>query len=318
MGKITKKICYSQKRTMESNRIKRTFAKNLLRISNMKFSPFYNILSAVICLLGSISCTSDTEEPFVNPENGPTGIPYHSLTIQELMPSDEIRVVLTQTFECTAGRLSNYIGKQTYESYDFELINQSTILYKDNQAIVTNANQAISTYTLNPYGYATQCIRQEVGGEERIYTFDYITDAGNRHYLKEIKEVLSNGQTYSQIVIERDNDYSISAISQQIDTYKQQFQCINSKEIETVNTSQIPHPFLVEIHPLSMHLEALYGKLLGEPCPTMKQQILPEGTAENVTYDFSSNTEGWFTSCQITTNREGKKYIRKISYSFID
>ena len=279
-----------------------------------------NILKiSVLCWgFSALSCQSTHEElsqPDPNP-NHSAYVPYRSLTIEEVIPSDDIKMTSTQTFECSAGKLTNYTGKQTYERFEFELTNHSSIVYKDNEAILTDASQTVSTYTLNPYGYATRCIRQEAGGDKRTYTFSYIIDPQDKHYLQEINEMLSDEKIFSHLTIERDKNYSISSIRQEINDQVSTYQFTTDESKETENTSEIPHPFLVEIHPLSMHLEALYGKLLGEPCPYMKRQVIP-GENEHVTFDFSLNKEAWFTSCKITTTRNTQKYTRNISYSFI-
>lgn len=286
----------------------------------MRIHRFHINIPIIIWLFCALSCHTDHEDIDKSEEDEkiiqPT-LPYQSLTIKEVMPSDAQNMTLTQTFDCTEGKLTGYTGKQTYAPFDFELTNHSTILYKDNQAIVTNEDNAISTYTLNTYGYATQCIRQEGGGDERTYTFYYEIGSENKHYLKEINEILPDGQSFSSIKIERDDNHSISSIRRQIETNVQNYRTVGDIGEEKKNLSEIPHPFLVESHPLSMHQEALYGKLLGEPCPMMKKQIKPDNSEENVTYEFSNDKEGWFTSCKITTIRDKEKYTRNITYSFI-
>lgn len=81
----------------------------------------------------------------------------------------------------------------------FETEDTAIVTYSDHQAVVADGTGMVSTYTLDNRGYATACIRREMGGSTRTYTFEYLADTGNRRYLIRITERLDGGEVYSSL-----------------------------------------------------------------------------------------------------------------------
>lgn len=255
-----------------------------------------------------------TEEEKSEPEKGSdSSILYSELSIKEVMPSDAQTVTLTQTFKYDNGKLTSCQNIQSYTAIEtFELSNQTTVTYEGNQIKVTDESGNVSIYTLNEYGYATYCIRNEGTSNERKYRFSYDIRQNNQHYLTQIEEYLSDNTMYAKIILKHTDN--IINITQHIDSSIQIYIAGTPKSTNIVG---IPHPFLIELHPLSMHITALYGRWLGEPYAMMFTQIVPEGNEERVDYIFETDTEGWFTKCQITTKRTNYyQHTRNISYTY--
>lgn len=240
-------------------------------------------------------------------------IPYKSLRVQEIIPSDANTITLTQTFNYIDNKLVTFNNVQSYMAVEpYELVNETTLSYQDNKVTVTDGFNNVSVYTLNEYGYATHCVRNQGLADERYYLFEYYINDDHWHYLTQIEEYLPDDKLYSKINFEPIDKFM--KISQQIDS-SIQYYIANSSEVVR-NLSAIPHPFLIQLHPLSMHEAALYGRLLGEPYSEMITQIKPEGNEENLSIAFKSDDEGWFTNSQITTSRQNYKHTRNISYTY--
>ena len=282
-----------------------------------------NLIGISILVLSTFSaCSDETESIIEEPptlDNGteseekdsvPTFL-YTTLSVKEEKPSDAQTITLTQTFNYKENKLNSFQSVQSYTAVEpFELKNETTISYQNNKAIITDGYNT-SIYLLNEFGYATQCIRNEGRSDERKYIFKYALNEYNWHYLNQIEEYLSDGKLYSKVILEP-NEEGIM-ITQEIESFKQNYITNTSNDI---NISGIPHPFLVDLHPLSMHTAALYGRLIGEPSLNMITKVTPEGSEENVGYSFEKNDEGWFTSCKITTINEKYRHTRKINYNY--
>lgn len=282
-----------------------------------------NLIGISILVLSTFSaCSDETESIIEEPptlDNGteseekdsvPTFL-YTTLSVKEEKPSDAQTITLTQTFNYKENKLNSFQSVQSYTAVEpFELKNETTISYQNNKAIITDGYNT-SIYLLNEFGYATQCIRNEGRSDERKYIFKYTLNEYNWHYLNQIEEYLSDGKLYSKVVLEPNEEGMV--ITQEIESFKQNYITNTSNDI---NISGIPHPFLVDLHPLSMHTAALYGRLIGEPSLNMITKVTPEGSEENVGYSFKKNDEGWFTSCKITTIHQKYRHTRKINYNY--
>ena len=282
-----------------------------------------NLIGISILVLSTFSaCSDETESIIEEPptlDNGteseekdsvPTFL-YTTLSVKEEKPSDAQTITLTQTFNYKENKLNSFQSIQSYTAVEpFELKNETTISYQNNKAIITDGYNT-SIYLLNEFGYATQCIRNEGRSDERKYIFKYALNEYNWHYLNQIEEYLTDGKLYSKVILEP-NEEGIM-ITQEIESFKQNY---IANTLNDINISGIPHPFLVDLHPLSMHTAALYGRLIGEPSLNMITKVTPVGSEENVGYSFEKNDEGWFTSCKITTIHQKYRYTRKINYNY--
>ncbi len=284
----------------------------------MKYFKIYAI-KAVFCMLfacGLTGCSNDENEETKGNTNYPT-TSFSKIELSEVLISDAQTVTTTQTYSYNAGRLSDYISRQTFLAIEpVEIKSTTTVTYSDHQAIVTDEFGNVSTYTLNDKGYAISCTRKEGGGNTRTYIFSYLTNTEEKCFLENITEKLEDGNIYAAIDIDY-NNYRALQISMHVDTYDQKYTATTPENKEIKNTSEIPCLFLAELYPLSLHSAALYGKLLGEPFNYLITQIIPDNNTESnetTTYTYNLDNRGIVTSCDEKINSYGKDYKRTVNY----
>lgn len=263
---------------------------------------------------------SDTPEPSTYPTTS-----FSKIELKEVIESDAQPVTSTHTYLYnSAGRLTSYIGKQSFTAGDelFEIENTTTAEYKDHQVVITDEAGTVSTYTLNDKGYATSCTSQDIAGNTRTYTFSYLPNTEDKYYLEKITEKLNNGTEHSSVTIDYSN-FRALRILQKVDTFEHNSTATTPAGDEITNISEIPSLFVTDIYPLSMHVVAIYGKILGEPFNTLITKIIPdpnEESNETTTYTYTLNERGIVTSCQAETSYPDeyghtKKHVRTINYT---
>lgn len=261
----------------------------------------------------------DEETPRGNePELPPyPTVSFNCIEVSEEQKSDAQSVTNTQSYQYTEGRLTGCITTQTlYVVEPLEYKHTTQVSYEAQQAVVSDDFGNVSTYTLDSYGYATSCIRQEVGGDVRNYTFSYyIAQDGSRH-LSHIEEELADGSKYAEISLDY-TDYPTLHITHRVDEFEQSFTATTSDEARYINLSELPFLFLSEQHPLCLHTCALYGKLLGEPLKLLVTDLKPDGESEGnetVSYSYTFDSENLVTHCIVLTHSYGKKFERELRY----
>ena len=198
----------------------------------------------------------------------------------------------------------------------FKIENATSVVYGDHQAVVTDEINTVSTYTLDDNGYAVSCIRKEMDGKIRSYTFDYLINTEGKYFLKNITETLDENQPYSSINIDY-SSYRTLRITQQVDKSEQTYIASTSTGNEIANTSEIPYLFLTDLYPLSFHSVAIYGKFLGDAYNTLITNLRPEDNSESnetTTYKYEFDRRGIVTSCDEVTKSYGDDYKRTINY----
>lgn len=293
-----------------------------------------NVFIALLFIGGLTACSdSDNEQPenlesvniFVC-SNGleipNTGYPvtnFSQIKLSELKTGDAQPVTLTQTYNYKAGRIASFISLQKFIAggESFEIENITNVVHEDHKVIVTDEINNVSTYTLNDKGYAVSCIRQEMDGKVRSYTFSYLTNTAGKYFLKNITETLDGDRIYSTINIDY-NSYRALHITQKVDVYEQTYIANTPADTEIANTSEIPFLFLTELYPLSLHATVIYGKLLGDTYNTLITQLAPEENTESnetTTYSYSLDQRGIITSNKELTKSYGKDYVRTVNYA---
>lgn len=84
------------------------------------------------------------------------------------------------------------------------------------------------------------------------------------------------------------------------------------------NTSELPALFLSNLHPLSLHHEAIYGKWLGDAWPYLMQRLSPidnEESTERTDYTYQLDTNGIVTGCVVQTTSYGQSYRQSYTYN---
>lgn len=249
---------------------------------------------------------------------------FSSIQLSEIIESDGAPLVTSvHTYAYKSGSLVSYTAKQSFIAGEtVEIENTTTVAYGDHQAIVTDDVNNVFTYTLNDYGYATECTLQEAGGNTRTYTFDYLINTENKHYLTNITERLGDGKVYSSIDIDFDN-YRALRITLHIGGADYTSTALTTPDNEIANLSEIPNLYISELYPISMHSVALYGKILGEPYKYLISQIIPDSdgtSSETTTYTYTLDNRGIVTSChQLIESVNGagplQKYNRTVNYT---
>lgn len=284
---------------------------------------FSRILSGLLLIAGLAACSDNNENEEPEPEGAYPTMPFSTIQLNEVIESDDKPVTATRTYEYKSGRLVSYTSKQNFFSGEaMEMISTTTVAYGDHQAIVTDDANNVFSYTLNDDGYATSCTLREGGGNTRTYTFDYLVNTENKHYLTNITEKLNDGQVYSSIDIDFSN-YRALRITLRIGTAEYTSTALTSPDNEIANISEIPNLYLADRYPLSMHCVALYGKILGEPFNYLITQIIPDGdgkSSETTNYTYTLDNRGIVTSCQQrieSTNSLGivREFFRTVNYA---
>lgn len=279
-----------------------------------------NVFIALL-FIGGLTACSDNNEGSDIPDN--PGYPVTHFSKIELKEVKEEpgapAVTVTQTYDYSAGRLINFTSTQSFVAGGelFKIENATNVVYGDHQAVVTDEINNISTYTLDDNGYAISCVRQEMDGKIRSYTFDYLINTEGKYFLKNITETLDGNKSYSSINIDY-SSYRTLRITQQVDKSEQTYIASTSTGNEIANTSEIPYLFLTDLYPLSFHSVAIYGKFLGDAYDTLITNLMPEdnsGSNETTTYKYVFDGRGIVTSCDEVTKSYGHDYMRTVYYT---
>lgn len=294
-----------------------------------------NVFIALLFIGGLASCSDDDDHAVDLESNNifvcksETGIPniyeypathFSKTELKEVKEEPGAPdVTVTQIYDYSAGRLRNFTSSQSFRAggESFQIENETNIVYGDHQAIVTDEINNVSTYTLNDNGYAISCIRREMDGKIRSYTFDYLINAEGKYFLKNITEMLDGDQPYSSIHI----DYSSSRelhITQLVDIYEQSYTATTPVGEEIINASELPFMFLTELYPLNLHTAGIYGKLLGDSYNILIDQLKPDENSESkevTTYLYAFNKQYIINSYREITKSYGKEYVRTVSYT---
>lgn len=278
-----------------------------------------NIFIALL-FIGGLTACSDNNEGSDIPDN--PGYPVTHFSKIELKEVKEEpgapAVTVTQTYDYSAGRLINFTSTQSFVAGGelFKIENATNVVYEDHQAVVTDEINNISTYTLDDNGYAISCVRQEMDGKIRSYTFDYLINTEGKYFLKNITETLDGNKFYSSINIDY-SSYRTLRITQQVDKSEQTYIASTSTGNEIANTSEIPYLFLTDLYPLSFHSVAIYGKFLGDAYNTLITDLRPEdnsGSNETTTYTYRFDKKDVDISCSELTKSYGTDYARTVDY----
>ena len=278
-----------------------------------------NIFIALL-FIGGLTACSDNNEGSDIPDN--PGYPVTHFSKIELKEVKEEpgapAVTVTQTYDYSAGRLINFTSTQSFVAGGelFKIENATNVVYGDHQAVVTDEINNISTYTLEDNGYAISCVRQEMDGKIRSYTFDYLINTEGKYFLKNITETLDGNKSYSSINIDY-SSYRTLRITQQVDKSEQTYIASTSTGNEIANTSEIPYLFLTDLYPLSFHSVAIYGKFLGDAYNTLITDLRPEdnsGSNETTTYTYRFDKKDVDISCSELTKSYGTDYARTVDY----
>ncbi len=305
----------------------------------------FSISLCTACAEGDDEPLNNTEnnEPAPGEEPGTGNEPtetfptteFASIELTEVQKYDGVQDVrVSHAFNYTQeGRLAAYTFRQamTAGGEEMEIASETGVEYADRQAVITDGEGNTFVYTLDEQGYATACISQSATGDNRrTYALTY-----ENGRLTSLTETLADGTCLSILTITYNEKEHSMNVSQRMGEVQADFLLTAAKQDGPVeNLSQLPCLFLTELHPLSLHTAALYGKLLGEPFDWHIMQVKPcttdmEGnltaasaTGEVIDYSYGYDNNGLLTTCRQTTSlyEDGHSYKtdykRTISYTF--
>lgn len=219
-------------------------------------SKTYLLLS--VFMVGILAaCSDDNEEDF------PVDIPYPDVTeinISEKISSDTEPVNKEETYSFSDNRLTTHTTTQSF--YDQSISYEVGFSYSGSQAIFTDDNGNVATYTLGDDGYATSCTYQ-MSSQNREYAFSY-----SHGYLTQIDEKIDGEPSASaQLQYQSGNLQTIYANGQKI-------LCQVGADI---NSYHLPCLALYDVYPLSYHIDAIYARLLGKESQHLIIRTAPEG-----------------------------------------
>ena len=278
-----------------------------------------NIFIALLFIGGLTACSDNNEGSDIPDNQGYPVTHFSKIELKEVKEEPGApAVTVTQTYDYSAGRLINFTSTQSFVAGGelFKIENATNVVYGDHQAVVTDEINNISTYTLDDNGYAISCVRQEMDGKIRSYTFDYLINTEGKYFLKNITETLDGNKFYSSINIDY-SSYRTLRITQQVDKSEQTYIASTSTGNEIANTSEIPYLFLTDLYPLSFHSVAIYGKFLGDAYNTLITDLRPEdnsGSNETTTYTYRFDKKDVDISCSELTKSYGTDYARTVDY----
>lgn len=278
-----------------------------------------NIFIALLFIGGLTACSDNNEGSDIPDNPGYPVTHFSKIELKEVKEEPSApAVTVTQTYDYSAGRLINFTSTQSFVAGGelFKIENATNVVYGDHQAVVTDEINNISTYTLDDNGYAISCVRQEMDGKIRSYTFDYLINTEGKYFLKNITETLDGNKSYSSINIDY-SSYRTLRITQQVDKSEQTYIASTSTGNEIANTSEIPYLFLTDLYPLSFHSVAIYGKFLGDAYNTLITDLRPEdnsGSNETTTYTYRFDKKDVDISCSELTKSYGTDYARTVDY----
>ncbi len=259
-------------------------------------------IAILLLAILTFSCSDDDEKD--TEDNG-----QWAMIFNETAKSDSNPVERTEKFMFDGEHLIQHIIKQRY--FEEEISNEVNLSYSDNQVTVT-ADYLTLVYTLNSEGYASQCVYSS-SSQNRIYQFSYSAEG----YLTGIVENIDDTE-YSSTSFTYENG-DITSISSKINGFENKFIYEPGEESSKYH---LPCLGLLEIHPLTFHIEALYAGLLGKvPCHFTIRSYPAGSNDEQTVYSYEFDKKGNPSRMICQTTYAGRQssyypYTRNISVSF--
>jgi hypothetical protein len=244
--------------------------------------------------------------------------PYSTVTLTENTSSDVQSVTHTQVYQFDNGLLTAVENRQHYSMFYWgngdeseDLVQTTNVVRDGNTVTMTDSYDNVSVYTLNSDGLASGCVRTETSGAVRNYEFSYVKVNG-LPMLSSITESI-DGESFSSIALTYSGTtmHIVRSISGETLQYTADLSADGSVE----NNAQLPSLFLAEMHPLSLHQPALYGRLIGYPASRIGGTVTPDDTQykESTVYKYSVDEDGNPVSCDVKNTSQGTSYTRYIS-----
>lgn len=237
-------------------------------------------------------CSSDEEAREENEKE------QWTMVFQETIRDDITHPVdRTEVFFFEHGKLKKHTVSQQYEE---ETIAHEVILtHTDRQVTVTTEGEKM-VYALNEQGYADRCEYTTLS-EQRTYQFAYSTEG----HLNGIFEYKKGGLNSSVSFTYENGD--IASVSPSMNGMTNTFVYEPGEKRSTAYP--LPCLALLEIHPLTLHTEALYAGLLGKAPEHFTARTSPWGNdTEYTTYTYQFDEKGQPSGMSCRTVYGGQLY----------
>lgn len=274
-------------------------------------------MKKIIWMAGLAFVCACNEEPDGNGNEESQDRGCSKIELTELVssdPYDSYDVTSVKTFSFDDGDITSYVSSQEISGGQmFSHSVTTSVAYSGSTVTMSDDNGNVMTYTLDADGYAGSCIFEEGGGTERRYSFGYFTGNDGVRYLQNVSETIGE-EIYSSLEL----DYSVDGrvgVLQTVDGSSQTYiiEFDGSEAVE--NRAAMPDLFLSELYPLSLHLAAYYGGIIGDAYEYLCTDMYPEDSPElneHTSYSYSLDTDGYLDGCKMTTNSGGIDYVRDI------
>ncbi len=251
-------------------------------------------ISLLLLATSTLCGCSDSED-----KNKPASIPIEKqpeiarIILFETISSDGVTVDKKDTYSFSGNKLETHTTSQQFgaQSLSYEV----SVSYSANQAVFTDENGNVATYTLGANGYASKCLYR-MGSQTREYDFSYVEDC----FLAKINEKI-DGEPYSSIQLQ----YS----SGDLKTIEANGQKIICQTGDDINSCNLPCLALYDVYPLSLHIDAIYARLLGMQSVHLVTRIAPEGNEkERTEYTYRLDKQNSPVQIEASTTSTGMVY----------
>lgn len=236
---------------------------------------------------------SDDDNATVEDDNG-----QWAIVLNETVISDSNPVERTEKFLFENERLLQHSVKQRY--FAEEITHEVNLTYFNNLVIATTDGLTL-VYTLNSEGFASHCV-YESPSQNRIYRFSYSIDG----YLTDIIESI-DGTEFSSASLTYENG-DLTSVSSNLNGYESKYIYESGEESSNYH---LPCLGLLELHPFTFHIEALYAGLLGKAPRHLTAKSSPvleekSNDKEYTQYSYAFDDKGNPTQMKCRTYYDGQ------------
>lgn len=213
-------------------------------------------------------------------------------------------VKYTETYEYNTNKRLTALTYQ--QNVAQEVITISYDISYNTKEVIVSGDNYLMTYHLGNDDLPVRCSYKS-GLDQRLYLFEY-TQEENFKWLNKITEEIDN-KVFSEI--------SFPPINKQTAVLSTTMHGTTDDRILTLevgNVAHLPNPYLLEIHPLSMHKAAFYARLFG-PMPFLINKIEVPILNETTQYRYDFDSEGMPEKCIETITSQNQPFQREVKYS---
>lgn len=230
------------------------------------------ILPLALCIGMMVGCTEDND-PVIT-----------TMTVTEYLTSDGGSVAKVDRYTYTDDRLTSHVTTQNFSidestGHAQNISHEVTFTYTGNEVTLNYSEGNTAVYTLNADGYASECTYR-LANQTRTYRFTYADG-----YLTQVDESIDGTPSLSNTFEYKDGDLTSIA------TGANKIICTPDT---TVNRELLPCPVFEDTYPLSLHIDAIYARLLGKSAQHFTGSSVPAvaDPQEKTEYSYTKDNTG--------------------------